>query len=81
MLHRDDVSNCVRLLMPRVSDLMCLHWQACACKNITKSTPYVTYIRKTYIDGMPKPQVGSNWLKKPPPPLPFGEILGSYCVT
>ena len=26
------------------------------------------FIQKTYIDQSPKPQVGSNWLKSPPPP-------------
>ena len=39
------------------------------------------YIRKTYIVHVPKPQVGSNWLKSLPPFLPFGEINGSCSGT
>ena len=39
------------------------------------------YIRKTYVDQSPKPQVGSNQLKASTLPIPFGEILGSHCVT
>ena len=46
MLHRDDVSNCVRLPMPCVSNLMCMRQQARAYKNTTINTPYVTYIYK-----------------------------------
>ena len=40
----DDVSNCVRLPMSRVSNLTRAHRQARACKNTTINTPYVTYM-------------------------------------
>ena len=53
------------------------------CFNYScKATPCLVFrIRKTYVDQSPKPQVGSNWPKSPPPPtpfLPFGEILGLH---
>ena len=50
-------------------------------ENLTHNAAHITYIQKTYIDGMPKPQVGSYRLKITPPFLPFGEILGSHCGT
>ena len=44
MLRCDDISNCARLPTPCVSNLTHARRQARACNNITKSTPYVTYI-------------------------------------
>ena len=67
MLRRDDVSSCVRPPMPRVSNLTHARRQARACKNITKSTPYVTP-SPTYLEAplLPEPSTTLMFKQKVP---------------
>ena len=79
-LHRDDVSNCACLPMPRVSNLTRARRQVRACKSTTINTLYVTP-SPTYLEAPSLPEPSTALMFKTQIPIQIHVIkrtMSSY---